>query len=268
MKYLLFILLCLCSACKQQTKVPNVGTKTLDSTSLSAKKVDTLPKVPTKRTGNPKFYTQKDTVRIAINQYDTFLYTKQEFNDIVDFFPEFYSDSVYHPDSLYNIKHFKHFINAKGEDENISFSSEVGHDSYHVLYGYFLQKKTGIKKYKARRNHLSNIYNDITTIFSRLHHGGTFFSHQRARIFGYVEYSIYRYSKNEDNLQKTIDITNQKKLFLNSLIRTINKLGTTGSKEYRLEVSKIVDKLEVLILDYFYLQEAQQFCRDYYDYDD
>jgi hypothetical protein len=82
-----------------------------------------------------------------------------------------------------------------------------------------------------------------------------------------VEYSIYRYSKNEDNLQQAADISKPKKAFLNSLIKTINDLGATDSKEYRLEVSKIVDQLNVLITDYFYLKEAQQFCRDFYNYD-
>ncbi len=238
---------------------------------------DTLPliaKIPTKRTGNPKFYTLKSKVKIKINdEGDTFSYSKQEFNDIVDFFPELYSEVVYHPDSLYPKNYIKQFINTEGEKESINFSSELGHDSYCVLYAYFLKKRTGEKKYERRRKNLIAIYRHINGIFEGLQGGGTYFGHQHRRILGYAEYSIYRYSKNEDNLQQTIDISKEKKLYITALKKNIKDWVTKDYvKQDRegkiLEFYKYVDEISVLITDYFYLKEAQNFTSDYYNYAD
>lgn len=273
MKILIIAFIFFHTTCNSSQSWTEPKGKLSDTTAFILKK-DTLPfvaQIPTKRTGNPKFYTQKNKVKIKINEDDTFSYSKQKFNDIVDFFPEFYSDIVYHPDSLYLKNHFKRFINADGEEEDIRFSSELGRDNYYVLYSYFLKMRNGEKKYTDRRKNLIAIYRHINGIFEGLQGGGTYFGHQHRRILGYAEYSIYQYSQSKNDLKKNFDLVKQKELFLNSLKQIIkDKISVEyvrqERKEKELEFYKYLDEMAVLITDSFYLKEARAFQTDYYNY--
>ena len=108
----------------------------------------------------------------------------------------------------------------------------------------------------------------INSIFFRLNDGGTYYGHQYRRISGYVEYSIYWYSKREDFFTKSYNIKAQKQLYLNSIRQLIkDELPINGGYEwghtYRIqkekELNELVDTLDKLIDDLFYLKRAQAF---------
>lgn len=214
----------------------------------------------TKKTDNSKYYTTKDTLIIAIiTDDDTLKYGKDEFNLIVDNHPELYSEDPDEPDQLYNCN-FNDFL------------SEAQRDSYYVLYAYFLKQKNGVDNNKVMRKKLIDIYRNINSLFASLNHGGTYFGHQYKRILGYAEYSVYLnpYFKNMN--EKTYDITKQKELYIKSLRQLIDDVSKIDDElgEEKIarnkELNKIVDDLNKLIIDNFYLRRAQEFQYRHYGY--
>lgn len=212
------------------------------------------------RKGDARFYTTKDTLLIATETGDTLNFPKEKFNQIVDKHPELYDDFAYDPDYVYH-------CNGKSKD----FSSEVDQDMYYVLYAYFLKQRNGIEKFAKQRRKLIDIYSNINSLFGHFQYGGTYFVHQRMRILGYAEYSVYLYPR--ERFEKSYNITKQKELYIKSLRQLIVDessidLETRGKdKEDRTKtLHEIVDKLELLITDIFYLQRAQAFQYSNYIY--
>jgi hypothetical protein len=190
------------------------------------------------------------------------MFAKNEFNSIVDNHPEFFEDFVASPDYLY-------FCYVK----DVDFGSEQGQDVYYALYAYFLKQKNGKKEFAQQRGRLINIYSRINSLFAHFQYGGTFFGHQRLRILGYAEYSICTYPKNGFVFEKTYDIGNQKKLYIKSLRQLISdesaidfeSLGAEKVQRNK-KLNGIVDEIDTLITDLFYLRNAQEFQYSNYVY--
>jgi hypothetical protein len=228
----------------------------------TTKQLITIPK-----TDNSKYYTTKDTILITNEIGETLHFSKKKFNNIIDNHPEFFypfEEFGYpqDPDQTYHCR-----------TNNIEFSSEVGQDNYYILYAYFLKQKNGIKEYAKQREKLIDIYSDINLLFRYFQYGGTYFGHQRIRILGYAEYSIYLLPKSKEDTKKTYDITGQKALYIKSLRQLIddeNKIDneTLGKEKIQRtkELNKIVDDLDKLITDNFYLRRAQEFQYEHYEY--
>jgi hypothetical protein len=196
----------------------------------------------------------QDTIFISTENGDTLKFTKKDFNRIIDTHTEFFSEFPAEPDLLY-------YCHAEDGDE---FGSEVGQDSYYILYAYFLKQKNGIEKYAQQRKKLIEIYLNINSLFGHLNYGGTYFGHQYYRIAGYAEYSIYLLSENI--IEKTYSIDKQKKFYIESLRQLIKDESefdyeTLGDAkiERNKELNSIVDKIDELITDNFYLRRAQEF---------
>ena len=123
------------------------------------------------------------------------------------------------------------------------------------------------------RRKLIDIYTDINSLFQRFQYGGTYFGHQYSRILGYAEYSVYLYSQSKDNIEKTYDISKQKELYIKSLRQLIDDeskidnetLGNDKIARIK-ELNKIVDDLNKLITDNFYLRRTQEFHYGHYEY--
>jgi hypothetical protein len=219
-------------------------------------------------------YTDKDSVVIATEGRDTMVFTKEEFNNIITGYPELYSEWPEPPDITYAIRGInKQLIDTPGKVPIISFESEAGQDTYYMLYAWFLQKeKTGEQKFAARRSNLIKIFTAINSLFGHIQYGGTYFGHQYKRIVGYAEYDIYWYSAREDHFAKGYNIEKQKALYLASLRQLIEdevgidqNLFTTKDKKQRAkELLQIVDELQPLITDRFYLKCAQEFQYSHY----
>ncbi len=225
--------------------------------------VDTESKATqTNKIDNSKYYTKQDTIIIATEINDTLKYAKADFNAIVDKHPEFFQEYPDNPDQAY--------YNDNDRDE---FGSELGQDNYYLLYAYFLKQKNGAEKYATQRKKLIDIYSSINSLFGYFQYGGTYFGHQDSRILGYAEYSIYLLPKKKEDIQKTYDITKQKELYIKSLRQLIedeskidfNTLGKSKIERSK-ELNKIVDGLDKLITDNFYLRRAQEFQYEYYEY--
>ena len=216
----------------------------------------------TQKTDNSKYYATTDTLIIPTETVGTIKYSKDEFNQIVDDHPELFINYWEDPDK-------KYYCNGDSK----GFGSEVGQDSYYVLYAHFLKQKNGIDKYAVMRKKLIDIYTNINSLFQRFQYGGTYFGHQYPRILGYAEYSVYLYSEQSDNIEKTYDITKQKELYIKSLRQLIDDESkidneTLGNDKIARskELNKIVDVLNQLITDNFYLRRTQEFHYGHYEY--
>lgn len=210
---------------------------------------------------NSKYHTKSDTVNIVTEIGDTLVYCKSDFNQIIDNHPEFLNDFPTDPDEAYH-------CGNEGQ-----FSSEAGRDNYCILYAYFLKQRNGVEKYAGQRRRLIGIYSNINSLFGNLQYGGTYFGHQTVRIMGYAEYSIYLLPKTKEDIEKNYDIKKQKSLYIESLRQLIedeNKIdfNTVGEQKHARsrELNKIVDELDNLISDNFYLRRAQEFQYRHYEY--
>ena len=223
---------------------------------------DSTNKVSGKKTDNSKYYTIKDSIRIP-NDGDTITYSKEEFNQLIDEHSELVNDQPRDPDLLY-------YTVGDGQQ----FGSELGKDEYYILYAYFLRQKNAEEKYNELRNNMTGIYSNINSLFAYFKHGGTYFGHQNSRIAGYVEYAVYRHSQYPAGYEKTYDISKQKQLYINSLRQLVTDeisidLETPKQEkpERTKELNKIVDNIDKLITNNFYLRNAQAFQYDHYQYE-
>ena len=254
MKKILFLLIFLAFGCKNQMKQTD-ETKNIDSASQ---------KDNTNQVDITKYYTTKDTVIITTELDDTLKFSKEEFNEIIDNHEELYNnDNIENPDQLYD-------YNGKVDE---LFDCEVCKDNYYILYAYFLKQKNGDKKYAERRKRIIDIYSNINLLFDHFQYGGTYFGHQKSRIIGYAEYSIYTYSESENDLTKTYNISKQKEYYIKSLRQLIKDessidCDTIGKEKIirNKELNKIVDEIDKLITDLYYLRTAQEFQYEHYDY--
>ncbi|SHL91485.1 hypothetical protein [Chryseobacterium polytrichastri] len=209
---------------------------------------------------NSKYHTKLNTVLLLPESDFALKLGKKEFNKIVDSHPEFFQDIPENPDKQYY---------RFGND----FESEAGKDSYFILYAYFLKQKNGSEKYAEQRKKLINIYSNINSLFQYFEDGGTYFGHQYSRILGYAEYSIYLYPKNKDEFYKTYDISKQKELYIKSLRQLVedeNKIDFESTEQQKIELTakmeEIVNNIDQLITDNFYLRRAQEFQYGNYEY--
>jgi len=240
MKIIFYLCLPVIVSCNKLRKQPVIISQ-VDTTM----QIDTTTPVSTNvQPGHSKYYTTKDIV-IPLEPGDTCVYTKEEFNHIVDTHPEFFEDEMVHPDLAYNCA------------DKEGFNSEAGQDGYYVLYAYFLKQKNGIGKYAERRKKLITIYENINEIFANIQHGGTYFGHQSWRIRGYAEYAVSIYKYNEKSIDRPYDISEEKGLYIKSL-----RLLAGHDKER----NKFVNKINAAITDVFYLQRAQEFQYSNYEY--
>ncbi|MGN6533860.1 MAG: hypothetical protein ACTHK0_19115 [Ginsengibacter sp.] len=239
---------------KSADKIPGVDKEIINSKAI---KID-----------NSKYYTKQDTITIIATEIgDTLKYSKGKFNHIIDNHPEFFEAFKQYgyppdPDQAYH-------CNSDEEE----FGSEVGQDTYYELYAYFLKQKNGIQKYAQQRKKLIDIYSNINSLFGHFQYGGTYFGHQSRRILGYAEYSIYLLPKKKEEIEKTYDVSKQKELYIKSLRQLIDDeskidFNTLGHDkiERNNELNKIVDDLNRLITDNFYLRRAQEFQYEHYEY--
>ena len=217
-------------------------------------------------------FTKQDNVYIE----DNLSYSKEDFNNIVLHFPALYLERVQSPDITYNLDSEWVDIKENGKEKRIDFGGRCGQDNFYKLYAYFLQKKDTLEKFKIMRKNLKEIFQAISDFNGILHYGGTFYGHMDERISADVEYSIY--SSNNDFYLKKYDIKNQKKAFIKSLLTQMNdeinndvNMLISGNKHKNIakrkaELKKYIDKLDILITDYFYLKKAQEFNYSHYSW--
>ena len=220
------------------------------------------PDIKTIKIENSQYYTQQNTIIIATEIGDTLRFSKSDFNKIVDEHPELFQEFPEHPDKLYY-----RFVNS------VDFGSEQGQDVYYTLYAYFLKQRNGIEKFAQQRKNLIEIYSKINSLFGDFQYGGTYFGHQQMRILGYAEYSIHLFPKVKNKFEKTYDITKQKELYIMSLRQLIQDESKIDFETFRQEkirrtkkLNEIVDEIDNLITNNFYLRRTQEFHYSNYEY--
>lgn len=254
-------------ACKNTVKEarPTKGTDTVATV---------IKQLSSHSTIDSTLYTDKDSIVMVAEDRDTMVFSKEEFNDIVSAYPELYSEWPQDPDITYSNR----WVLKKGEDttgwrSRVSLGSEAGQDTYYMLYAWFLQKeKTGEQKFAVRRSNLIKIFTAINSLFGHIQYGGTYFGHQYKRILGYAEYDIYWYCAREDHFERDYNIEKQKAIYLASLRQLIEdevridpyQFTPKKKKKRTKELLQIVDELQPLITDRFYLKCAQEFQYSHY----
>ncbi len=222
---------------------------------------DTTQKI-TERIDNSSHYTNQGTVQIVTEIDDTLIYSKTEFNNIVDKHPEFFQKYPDNPDQTYY-----------NDNDKQKFGSEAGQDTYYMLYAYFLKQRNGDKQFATQRQKLIDIYSNINSLFGHFEYGGTYFGHQSRRILAYAEYSIHLLPKQKTYISKKYDIAKQKQLYIQSLRQLVNDessidFNTLGNEKIKRnkELNDIVDNLDSVITDNFYLKRTQEFQYGHYEY--
>jgi hypothetical protein len=209
---------------------------------------------------NSQYHTQEDTLYIVTEINDTWKYSKEEFNSIVDRHPEFFMEYPRHPDQVYS-----------WSNKDDAFTSQFGIDDYYVLYAYFLKQRNGEQEYVQQRQQLIDIFMLINSLFASINYGGSYFGHQIPRILAYAEYSVYQLKQSGNNLYQMYNIKKQKDLYIQSLRQIIAdeiKIDERSIPYHKLrrseEFNGIVDELDKLLTDRFYLRQAQEFHYQHY----
>ncbi|MBS1655786.1 MAG: hypothetical protein JSU05_13125 [Bacteroidetes bacterium] len=219
-------------------------------------------------TRESQLYAAADSVKIISLTVDPLVYSKDDFNEIVDNFPTLRQQIPDEPDISYaRSGYFKDITDKKGNKKHISFGSENGQDEYYILYAYFLKKHNQGKELAIRRKNISAIFLTLNSLMGMLTYGGTYFGHQVSRINAYAEYSVYEYRQDSEYFKAAYNTNKQKQLYTDLLKQKItdevsidNYVPTQAEKLKRQkELFQKVDELAQLLTDNFYLKEAEQF---------
>ncbi|OIQ18678.1 MAG: hypothetical protein BM557_07085 [Flavobacterium sp. MedPE-SWcel] len=228
-------------------------TKNVDDSKAEAQEkqyLDTLPNSEIKK----QIIFGDDTLRIS----------EKVFNRYQKYFNEINQHYIQNPETA-------HIILSGGcltgyEDLSYEFTSEVGEDVYYLLYSHFLKQNNGDEEYKEERENLIKIFQNINTIYGYLNYGGTYFGHQKDRIYGKTEYAIYLYHKNKNDYEKKYTIDKQKKLYtdrLRQLVLDEEKYDYYTLSEEKIErrkkIMNFINQLDILIINFFYLRQAEEF---------
>ena len=206
-----------------------------------------------------------DTTQVNISTMpdEPFFSTKGNIASAKKYYPELDEELIAPPYTAYA----KRGLRVPKQDD-ISFESEAGQDSYFAMYAYFLSLKNGQEKYRNRRSKLMTLYMDLVSTFIKMENGGTIPNHNYLRATGVAEYSIHLYADDQwGRYKKKYDFANQKALYIKSLKQFIidecsknNEVLETEKQE----MLKTVNEIDGLITEYFYLERALAF--QYSDY--
>lgn len=245
MKVIYYILLILAFGCQRQGNLSLPNSQAEDFAPL--KKVD-----------NTRFHIKEDSIQLVFGEYDTLVFRKQVFNEIIDKHPEFFFSSPLNLDDAYRLN---------GSD----FGSEVGQDTYCQLYAYFLSQKNISKEVMVNKERLTKIYNTINEIYWYIQHGGTFFVHKYRRIPAFVEFTLFMNSLN-DNAEINPYFIKVKHTYIKSLRESVvqgvnlnDEFLESERPERKKEINVVVNELDSLITNIQYLRQAQKFHYSYYD---
>lgn len=224
---------------------------------------------------DPKLESEK--VVIYAEEYDSLLFSKNELNKIEKLFPVLKAEFPSDPKEACSIKLWENYIDQNGNEESITFSSEVGEDDFCLLYAYYLKQKNGVEKFKRERETLTQLYRAINGLYGSLNYGGTYFGHQYKRLNASVEYSIYQLVTGKDYYEKVYDFHKQKELYIKAITQYVadeesqnvyyqedlhsNRKKADERVRSLQERIKVLDKL---ITNYFYLNQVQNFEITYY----
>lgn len=245
MQRLLLILLFVIIACKKD----KAGQSVNSDTKVTDTSTDTLPPVE-------ETFVVLDDAYFAGYTEDLLDNYRQWFNEINDAY-------VISPEIAF--EKLQHIPEGEYEVIRNRFTSETGEDSFYTLYGYFLKEKNKSRGFEKERENVLNLFRYINRINSRLQYGGTFFGHQEYRLYAHAEYALHQFADNEW-LVKKYDIGKQKKLFLDSIRQRVldeeeydNYTLGNAKLVRRKEIFGLIDKMDKLITNFFYLKVAQEF---------
>ena len=214
-----------------------------------------------------------DTVLIISPLNDTQYYSPRALDIITQQFPMLNQDIPDAPEIAYaRSGYFKSFTGTDGKPTRISFSSELGHDEFCLLYAHFLRLRYSDKAFPQARQKLTRIFLTLNTLFSTLSYGGTYYGHQSSRLAAEAEYGSYLLNKYPKDMLPTWNFTRQKTLYLELLRQQIaDELAqdkeTTAAHDRKgreQTLNGYVNTLDKLITDGFLLKEVQRFQYAFY----
>ena len=259
MKFLILFFIILSSSCIRHQN---------DNSSSS---LDTSSNNATYKRDKTQYFTNQNTVSVCTASSDTFNFSKEDYNDIINTYPELTSSNTLSPDSTFHSRIPIDSLNKPNQPEQYSFESEVGQDTYYILYAHFLKQKNGVAIYALQRKNINTIYQTINSLFASLSNGGSFFGHQVTRIDAYAEYSIYQYKNNQAFYNSQSNISISKANFINILKQSVEKeiqsdksLSNREKAEKTQKMFTAITHLNNQITNKFYLEMAQSFLSKNY----
>lgn len=205
---------------------------------------------------NPN-HIKEDSIEIDIG-YEKRIYPKDSINKIIDEHPEFFKEYIKDPE-------FEYWNNIG------DFGSESGQDQYYVLYYYFLKQRNPSKLDDVKRKRLIELFHTYNSLYRGISYSCTGFGHQYERIYGIAEYIVY-WSKDYDNSDEKYSFTKQKKLYIKLLKQMVaeevevdenlfgpEEISKIQKAEKRKYLYSIVDRIDSLSTDWFYLRRGQEF---------
>ena len=210
--------------------------------------------------------TSLDTVYISDYPGIELYELKDEYNKVVHTRNEFFNDVFIDPESTYST-YFK-----PGKEGH--FTSEFGVDAYFLWYAYFLKKKYKEETFKEQRFKLIQLYDTLNRAYSIMDQGGSGYGHNIPRIHAYVEWDIYntyiinKPSRNVSNAE----FLKAKTLFTIHNDKVIDSVFSSGiwmrrpynqRKATKEKVKYLFDKIDVAIVNPFYLNKVSDFQKKY-----
>lgn len=215
--------------------------------------------------------TVKDTTRqglVPVVFYDdTINFAAQHLYLAKKTIPQFSEEFFQNPDEAYATRGMGYEPKTEEEKAFNTFGCEVCQDDYYLMYAYFLRQRNGETKHVEERKTLIALFRLINSLNGRLRGGGTYFGHQYNRIYAYAEYAVYTSNKDFDD-EKKYPIAKEKGFFIGGLKQKVLDderynfdvaVGAVAKKERKEELLQIVDQINKLISNHFYLKRAQGF---------
>ncbi|MCB0743855.1 MAG: hypothetical protein KDC67_08125 [Ignavibacteriae bacterium] len=239
----LIFLTFICLSCKKQTK-----------------QVEPVHEELPVKIDNSSHYTTLDSITIDNELGFNRTFSKEEFNKIIDDYPELFDKDILEPYRAYCDFGYKKGLTSLSEE-----------DEYYIIYAYFLKQRKGHENYDEVRSKILDIYLTLNSFFGYLQYGGTYYTHNQAKILADAEYLIDLFPPDSQHVEYLKDISKQKSLYIMSLRQIIkdevlfeNYATEKDKREKILELNKIVDHLDELITDSYYMHVAQIYQYEHY----
>lgn len=217
---------------------------------FNSKSKNTLPEFLTKSKSDIIISRTKDSISFSVPVLTHFAFGIEELSDIINSHPEFSVFPPKNPDEAY-------------WSNNTGFDSEFGRDDYYLLYYALLRSKNNIAERDFERTQLINLFSTINEIFAIAKNGGSYFGHQKARIFAYTEFCIQTSGSKEKSSEQKF--SEKKNSVLNELRIALLKINEDPAKIQQMEF--LLDKLNTQLVNSFLVDQVTWFIKNNYEYD-
>lgn len=204
------------------------------------------------------FYMKVDTVYLPNPSGYTFRVNQEEINHLIDSFPELFQEQMLAPKEAAEKAWKRKLIQC--------FADE---DHFHIQYYYLMRKRNGEGFWTEPREKLQTMFMLLNDLSLCEGIGGNYHGHEIAHILADTEFDIYLLKNSQGLLHDSYDMSKQIHLYIECLrqwVRDENglQLEYKGAEKVNREkeFQIIVDKLESVITNGYYLDQAREYFKN------